>query len=61
MPRYDFRCADGHTFERARSIAERDEPQTCPTCEQPAVRLVGAPGIQFKGSGFYETDYKRRS
>lgn len=62
MPTYDYRCdACGHTFDVFQGI--KDDPLTeCPKCDTPKLRrLIGAgAGIIFKGSGFYETDYKRK-
>jgi putative FmdB family regulatory protein len=61
MPTYDYRCENcGHHLDAFQSIT--DAPlTTCPHCEANALRrLIGAgAGIIFKGSGFYETDYKR--
>ncbi len=62
MPTYDYLCADcGHEFEHFQSM--RDDPLTdCPACDTGKVRRkigLGA-GIIFKGSGFYETDFKDR-
>ena len=61
MPTYDYRCdACGHTFDAFQSMSE-DALVDCPKCGEPKLRrLIGAgAGIIFKGSGFYETDYKR--
>ena len=61
MPTYDYRCdACDHRFEAFQSITEA-ALETCPECGEPKLRrLIGAgAGIIFKGSGFYETDYKR--
>ncbi len=63
MPTYDYRCqACHHTFERFHSPDEKIG-RTCPKCKRRKVeRLIGTgAGIIFKGSGFYETDYKRSS
>ncbi|MFH0910367.1 MAG: zinc ribbon domain-containing protein [Planctomycetota bacterium] len=61
MPTYEYECSGcGHAFERFQSI--KDKPiRTCPSCGRRKVsRLMGSgAGIIFKGSGFYETDYKR--
>ncbi len=61
MPNYDYVCsACGGEFEFFQSM--NDEPLTrCPTCEDRTLKRkigIGA-GIIFKGSGFYETDYKK--
>ena len=63
MPTYEYECLScGHRFEVFQSIT--DEPvKKCPECKKGDVRrLIGTGmGIIFKGSGFYETDYKRKS
>ncbi len=61
MPTYEYECSKcGHTFERFQSMNE--EPvKRCPKCRCKVRRLLGVgAGIIFKGSGFYETDYKRK-
>ena len=61
MPTYDYRCeACKHEFSLFQSITA-DPCNKCPDCDGKARRLIGAgAGIIFKGSGFYETDYKRK-
>jgi putative FmdB family regulatory protein len=61
MPTYEYRCKKcGYTFERLQSIADRPV-RRCPKCKGAVERLIGAgAGLIFKGSGFYETDYKRK-
>lgn len=60
MPTYDFQCEGcNHGFEALQGI--KDEPlKTCPSCNQDKLkRLIGAgSGVVFRGSGFYQTDYK---
>jgi putative FmdB family regulatory protein len=58
MPMYDYRCkACGARFEAWQKFS--DEPiRVCPTCSGPAQRVIHAPAITFKGSGFYITDSK---
>jgi putative FmdB family regulatory protein len=61
MPTYDYRCdACGHEFDAFQSIMD-GALKKCPKCKKQKLRrLIGAgAGIIFKGSGFYETDYKR--
>ena len=61
MPTYDYRCKQcGHEFAAFQSITQ-DPLSRCPECGEDSLRrLIGAgAGIIFKGSGFYETDYKR--
>ncbi len=63
MPTYDYECkACGHTFEKFQSITAKPV-RTCPDCGKKQVkRLLGAgAGILFKGSGFYQTDYRSES
>jgi putative FmdB family regulatory protein len=63
MPTYDYRCDGcGHSFEEFQSFSE--EPlKKCPACgKKKLVRLFGTgAGVIFKGSGFYETDYRSDS
>ena len=61
MPTYDYRCEKcGHTFDAFQRMSA-DVLTECPECKEHALkRLIGSgAGIIFKGSGFYETDYKR--
>ncbi len=63
MPTYEYECdACGHKFEKFQSMTAKTL-RKCPACGKPKLqRLMGAgAGIIFKGSGFYETDYKRKS
>ncbi len=61
MPTYEYECQEcGHRLEAFQSMTEKPL-KDCPECGKPALkRLIGlGAGIIFKGSGFYETDYKR--
>jgi putative FmdB family regulatory protein len=63
MPTYDYICDDcQHEFEAFESI-KADSQTICPTCEKPRLRRkIGAgAAILFKGSGFYQTDYRSDS
>ena len=59
MPTYEYRCPDGHDFEKfvlKISLASSELP--CPVCGKVAPRRISAGGgLLFKGSGFYITDY----
>lgn len=60
MPTYEYRCsACDHDFEEFQSITA-DPIRTCPQCGRKTVkRLIGCGGgLIFKGSGFYQTDYR---
>ena len=62
MPTYEFRCPDGHDFEKFyRKISDSTEAELpCPECGLMASRRMSAgAGLLFKGSGFYLTDYGR--
>jgi len=59
MPIYEYECeACGHRFEKIQKFS--DPPlKVCPTCGSPVERLLSAPAIQFKGTGWYVTDYAK--
>ena len=60
MPTYEYRCPQGHGFEKFFPQMTNRRRLRCPTCGQLAERLIsGGGGLVFKGSGFYITDYKR--
>jgi len=57
MPLYEYECAAcGHRFERIQKFSDPPE-KTCPKCGGELHKLVGAPAMKFKGSGWYVTDY----
>jgi putative FmdB family regulatory protein len=60
MPLYEYECnACGNRFERIQKFS--DPPITaCPKCEGEVRKLLSAPAIQFKGSGWYITDYAKK-
>jgi len=63
MPTYDYRCDGcGHEFDEFQSITAKPL-RKCPACAKPKLkRLIGTgAGVIFKGSGFYETDYRSDS
>jgi len=60
MPLYEYECERcDHRFEKIRKFS--DPPvDTCPKCGGPVHKLMSSPAIQFKGSGWYITDYARK-
>lgn len=63
MPTYDYECdACGHQFELFQSISA-DPEKKCPECKKLKLRrLIGTgAAVMFKGSGFYQTDYRSES
>jgi putative FmdB family regulatory protein len=56
MPIYEYRCEKGHLFDVMQSMS--DDPLTaCEVCGAPVQKVLHAPAVHFKGSGFYNTDY----
>lgn len=59
MPLYEYECPKDGTFEQIQKFS--DPPlNACPTCGGPVEKLLSAPAIQFKGTGWYITDYARK-
>jgi putative FmdB family regulatory protein len=60
MPLYEYECDScGHRFEVIQKFS--DAPiDTCPTCGKSVHKLMSSPAIQFKGSGWYITDYAKK-
>jgi putative FmdB family regulatory protein len=57
VPIYEYRCPEGHTFERFQSMSA-PPPEVCDICGNAPLELVLYPiAIHYKGSGFYSTDY----
>src|ERR1051326_5899619 len=63
MPTYEYRCPEGHEFERFyRKISDAAPEVRCPECGKIAERKMSAgAGLLFKGSGFYLTDYGKNA
>ncbi len=60
MPLYEYQCDDcGHRFERIQKFSD-ELVSVCPECEGVVRKLVSSPAIQFKGTGWYITDYARK-
>lgn len=60
MPTYLYECENCGRFEEFQKITA-DPLKECPECKAAVKRIIGAPGIIFKGSGFYSTDSKSAS
>jgi putative FmdB family regulatory protein len=59
MPLYEYQCEQcGHRFEVIQKFSDA-AITVCPTCGGPVHKLLSSPAIQFKGSGWYITDYAR--
>jgi putative FmdB family regulatory protein len=60
MPLYEYQCeACGHRFEVIQKFS--DPPvEVCPRCGGAVRKLLSSPAIQFKGSGWYITDYAKK-
>ncbi len=61
MPLYEYQCKKcGHRFEKIQKFS--DKPiKKCPECGGPVEKTISAPAVQFKGSGWYVTDYAKKS
>ncbi|HEY1265205.1 MAG TPA: zinc ribbon domain-containing protein [Terriglobales bacterium] len=60
MPLYEYQCRKcGHRFERIQKFS--DPPmKKCPDCGGTVEQVISAPAVQFKGSGWYVTDYAKK-
>jgi len=59
MPLYEYECANGHRFEKIQKFSDPLQT-TCPTCGASVQKLMSSPAIQFKGTGWYITDYAKK-
>jgi len=61
VPLYEYECGScGHRFEKIQKFSD-PLPKSCPKCRGKVRKLPSAPAIQFKGAGWYVTDYGRKS
>lgn len=61
MPLYEYQCKKcHHRFERIQKFSD-PHVKKCPDCGGPVEQVLSAPAVQFKGSGWYVTDYAKRS
>ena len=60
MPLYEYQCKKcHHRFERIQKFSD-PHVKKCPDCGGPVEQVVSAPAVQFKGSGWYVTDYGKK-
>ena len=60
MPNYEYLCKKcGHRFEEIRKFSDK-HPRKCPECGGVLEQVISAPAVQFKGSGWYVTDYPKK-
>jgi len=60
MPLYEYQCRKcKHRFEKIQKFTDRPIKK-CPECGGPVEQLLSAPAVQFKGSGWYVTDYPKK-
>lgn len=60
MPLYEYECSCGHSFKELGPVRGRLTAK-CPKCARRAGKVMSVPGAPvFRGSGFYETDYKKK-
>ena len=61
MPIYEYQCKKcQHRFERIQKFSD-PHVKTCPRCGAAVEQVLSAPAVQFKGSGWYVTDYAKKS
>jgi putative FmdB family regulatory protein len=61
MPLYEYECdACGKRFERIQKFSD-PPPEACPSCGGAVRKLLSSPAIQFKGTGWYITDYAKKT
>ena len=61
MPLYEYECKKcGHRFEKIQKFSDK-MVKTCPECGGQVEQMISAPAVQFKGSGWYVTDYAKKS
>src|SRR5208282_4573536 len=61
MPLYEYECKKcGHRFEKIQKFSDK-MVRKCPDCGGQVEQMISAPAVQFKGSGWYVTDYAKKS
>src|SRR5712671_659901 len=61
MPLYEYECKKcGHRFEKIQKFSDK-MVKKCPECGGQVEQMISAPAVQFKGSGWYVTDYAKKT
>lgn len=60
MPIYEYQCTKCHEVCEVLQKAKDKPPEKCPKCGGPVVKRISSPAIQFKGTGWYITDYAKK-
>jgi putative FmdB family regulatory protein len=61
MPLFEYKCALCHTIVEVLLRTKDTPPQKCQKCGGPLVKIISTPAIQFKGKGWYITDYAKKT
>jgi putative FmdB family regulatory protein len=61
MPLYEYQCTKCREVCEVLQKAKDKPPDKCPKCGGPMVKRISSPAIQFKGNGWYVTDYAKKS
>ena len=61
MPLYEYQCKKCRETTEVLQKAKDKPLEKCPKCGGPVVKLISSPAIQFKGQGWYITDYPKKS
>lgn len=61
MPIYEYQCTKCRHVCEVLQKAKDKPPRKCPKCGGPVIKLISSPAIQFKGNGWYITDYAKKS
>jgi putative FmdB family regulatory protein len=61
MPLYEYQCQNCRETTEVLQKAKDKPPEKCPRCGGPVVKLISSPAIQFKGNGWYITDYAKKN
>ncbi len=61
MPIYEYQCTKCHEVCEVLQRAKDKPPEKCPKCGAPVIKRISSPAIQFKGTGWYITDYAKKN